>query len=250
MSQIPFPESEAIILFDTNLLSKYSFAELIREFPDSLSLIWERIRDYKSKERKREIVVSRYLICLLARYWGVEIEYFDSVLGQKIVCLSQRDIILKRRMFASISHSLNWLAVGISSLNSIAVDIHSRDRGYEKVLRVVRKIFPQLPLIEDDVETPTFVWTLYECFKKLGINDFSNVSLLIKMALGLFKGNRTYDKSGFSVYLDMFNLYCWFIDCSTIMGSLVVQCRDDQNRDLSIYFVERIDPRETSFTRA
>lgn len=258
MLQISFSESEKVVLADMRLFENFDISELIRLikiFSERLTFIVEKVMDYKSEARKKEIIYSRFLLCLLANLWGAKIEYFDNVLKEKINCEPVDNPTNKEKLMASISHSYNWLAVGLSSRGSVGIDIHSLEKGVEKVFFTVKKIFPELFLEVNDERKYILAWTLYESFIKIGINDVNKIVPVInRFSEGVDVLNKVgrFRDDGYSFIEGFFNLYGWFLESYAIVGSMVVNLDKEAKEKgrLRVYLVEKVSPRECLFTRA
>ncbi len=254
MSQISFSESEKVVLADMRLFENFDFSELVKIFSERLTLIVERVRDYKSEVRKKEVICSRFLLCLLANLWGAKIEYFDNVLKEKINCVPVNNPATKEKLMASISHSYNWLAVGLSSRGSVGIDVHSLEKGVEKVFFAVKKIFPELFFEVNDERKYVLTWTLYESFLKIGINDVNKmVSVINKFSevVDVLNEAGRFRDDGYSFIEGSFNLYGWFLESHMVVGSMVVNSdsREQHKGRLKVYLVEKVDPRECLLTR-
>ncbi|MCX8064496.1 MAG: hypothetical protein N3G21_04910 [Candidatus Hydrogenedentes bacterium] len=251
MSSFSILESDTIFFTNSRILRDEEFHQLRELFPARFHLIEEKIRDYKSASRKQEVLLSRALIFLLSRFSDVIIEFYDGLFKKKeVIVTPEGNSILNRRLKASISHSVDWIAVGISSGKAIGVDVFYKGKGFGKVKRVVKRFLPELIVsIGDNDEDIALSWTIFESFLKIGDYSLESISGFLRYSKEIQLEKRWVKCRMGQIGSEVFRLYTMNIDYLDVIGSMVVRTGASDKIGLKCYMVKKINPCETTLTR-
>lgn len=242
--------NEAIFLVNTGLMTEELLSEVGCLFPARLNIIREKIKDYKSEIRKQEILLSRIFLYILSKFSNSVIEYYDRLFNKKVSITPSENNRGFGKLNASISHSLDWVAIGVSPRGDIGIDIVSKEKNVEKIRRVEKRFLSNLlSFINSDCYVEGLVWSVYESFLKIGISDLEKISIFFTTSKELNTNKKGCCGRVGNVDGYFFRVYNINIKYPSIIASMVVRTNSDIDDSPKLYLVKEINPRERELTR-